>query len=58
MHEVTEDLYPAALRRVPPDTISALTAARDREEQESARPPLPDIMVQLSRRRAAPEEAL
>lgn len=44
IQEVTEDLYSAALRRVPPDTIRALEAARERESLESARSTL-DLML-------------
>lgn len=52
IQEVTEDLYSAALRRVPPDTVRALEAARDREVQESAR-----ATLQLMLRSAAIAEA-
>ncbi|HZV17419.1 MAG TPA: fumarate hydratase [Sphingobium sp.] len=44
IQEVTEDLYSAALRRVPPDTIRALEKARHQEEHESARATL-DLML-------------
>ncbi|HWW64902.1 MAG TPA: fumarate hydratase [Sphingomonadaceae bacterium] len=52
IQEVSEDLYSAALRRVPPDTVRALERARGREEQESARATL-DLML----RSAAAAEA-
>jgi len=52
IQEVSEDLYSAALRRVPPDTVRALERAREREEQESARATL-DLML----RSAAAAEA-
>jgi len=52
IQEVSEDLYSAALRRVPPDTVRALERAREREGQESARATL-DLML----RSAAAAEA-
>ena len=48
VQEATESLYSAALRRVPPDTIKALEAARENEAQESARATL-DLMVRSAR---------
>jgi fumarate hydratase subunit alpha len=48
IQEVTEDLYSAALRRVPPDTMRALTVAREREEHESARATL-DLMLRSAK---------
>jgi len=44
IQEVTEDLYSAALRKVPEDTLRALEKARDREDHESARATL-DLML-------------
>jgi fumarate hydratase subunit alpha len=44
IQEVTADLYSAALRKVPRDTLEALQAAREREEGESARATL-DLML-------------
>jgi len=44
IQEVTESLYSAALRRVPPDTVRALEAARELEEHENARATL-DLML-------------
>lgn len=37
IQRVTEELYSAALRRVPPDTLKALATARSRETNDSAR---------------------
>ena len=48
IQEISESLYSAALRRVPPDTLRALENAREREEQESARATL-DLMVRSAR---------
>jgi hypothetical protein len=48
IQEVTEDLCSAALRRVPPGTIRALTAAREREEHENARATL-DLMLRSAK---------
>ncbi|MCW2382992.1 MULTISPECIES: fumarate hydratase [unclassified Sphingobium] len=48
VQEISESLYSAALRRVPPDTIQALEAAREHEAQESARATL-DLMVRSAR---------
>jgi len=48
IQEVTEDLYSAALRKVPEDTLRALEKARDREDHESARATL-DLMLKSAR---------
>lgn len=48
VQEISESLYSAALRRVPPDTLRALENAREREEQASARATL-DLMVRSAR---------
>lgn len=48
VQQVSESLYSAALRRVPPDTLRALEAAREVEEMESARATL-DLMVRSAR---------
>ena len=48
VQETTESLYSAALRRVPPDTIQALVAARENEAQDSAKATL-DLMVRSAR---------
>lgn len=52
IEKVTADLYSAALRRVPADTVRALEAARERENNQSARATL-DLML----RSAAAAEA-
>lgn len=52
IQKVTADLYSAALRRVPADTVRALEAARERENNQSARATL-DLML----RSAAAAEA-
>jgi fumarate hydratase subunit alpha len=44
IEKVTADLYSAALRRVPADTVRALEAARERENNQSARATL-DLML-------------
>ena len=48
VQEVSESLYSAALRRVPPDTVRALEAAREQEELESARATL-GLMLRSAR---------
>src|SRR5690606_20810694 len=44
VEEVSQSLYSASLRRVPPDTLRALEAARSNEESASARATL-DLML-------------
>jgi fumarate hydratase subunit alpha len=48
VQEVSESLYSAALRRVPPDTFRTLEGAREREDQACARATL-DLMVRSAK---------
>jgi fumarate hydratase subunit alpha len=48
VEEVSQSLYSASLRRVPPDTLRALEAARSNEESDSARATL-DLMLRSAK---------